>query len=123
MINELLKSIHIISEEKVETAPYNNCVKAQVIETYSKGKYRVKTSEQSEFNVYSLTLNQRYEKGDVVWVLIINNMFTKYRYILGFSDEAKMASPVLVSPNGTEYLLGVDDEGNLTTSKINKEEG
>ena len=121
MINELLKSMHIISEEKVKEAPYNHCIKAQIIQAYSKGKYRVRTSEQSEFNVYSLHLNFKYEIGDVVWVLIINNMFTKYRYILG-AEEAKHTRSILVSPNGTEFEVSVDDDGNLTTNKILKEE-
>ncbi len=121
MINEILKSIHIISEGKVGEAPYNHCIKAQIVGTYSKGKYKVRTSEQSEFNVYSLHLNFKYEIGDVVWVLVVNNMFAKYRYILG-SEESKHTKSVLVSPNGTEFEVSVDDDGNLTTNKIKKEE-
>lgn len=122
MIEELLKAMHIISEEKVNTAPYNYCIKAQIVKTYSKGKYRVRTSEQSEFNVNSLHLNFKYDVGDVVWVLIINNVFTKYRYVLGSAEEAKLSRTLLMSPNGTEYEVSVDDDGNLTTTKIKKEE-
>ena len=113
--------MHIISEEKVNEAPYNNCIKAQIIQSYSKGKYRVRTSEQSEFNVNSLHLNFKYEIGDTVWILIINNMFTKYRYILG-TEEASHHRNILISPNGTEFEVSVDDDGNLTTNRIIKEE-
>ena len=103
MIEEILKAMHIISEEKVKNAPYNSCIKAQITQVYSKGKYRVKTSEQSEFNVHSLHLNFKYEVGDVVWVLVVNNMFTKYRYVLGSAEETKLAKTILKSPNGAEY--------------------
>lgn len=121
MINDLLKSIHIISDEKVNSAPYNSCIKAQIVEEYSRGRYKVKTSEQSEFKVSALNRGIRYKTGDVVWVLIINNMFTKYRYILG-SLEIDDLQFTLVSPNGTEFALGVDDEGHLTTTRLERED-
>lgn len=122
MLEEILKAMHIISEEKVKEAPYNYCIKAQITKAYSKGKYRVKTSEQSEFNVNSLNLNFKYRVGDIVWVLVINNTFTKYRYVLGSAEEAKLSRTILVSPKGNEFEVSVDDDGNLTTTKIKEEE-
>jgi hypothetical protein len=121
MVNEILQSIHIIAEESVEGAPYNYCIKAQVIKYYGKGKYLVRTSELSEFTATSLNLNYKYEINDTVWVLVINNMFAKYRYILGHTNASSVKN-MLVSPNGTEFELSVDDDGNLTTNRIKEDE-
>lgn len=82
---EILKTIYLMTEEQLKTIPYNTTVVGTIISRSLEPNQYTILFEGVQYEGFSLG-NDRFNPGDSVYILVLNNTLSNKKMILGRTD-------------------------------------